>query len=186
MTPAISFEHCSTWAPDFVEAVRRHYTASRGAPPGKKLAWRIFEDGRLRGYIGLGEPAFKLAPRRRLGIADARPLPGTVCNFIFRLEAPGEIRASDILRQWHVVAEKDWMQRYEQTIVHWETLCQPGATRSEVVGACFRKAGYRSLGLTTGRSARRPAGSTHGPRVRVDAPPKLVLYRGPLERGTIR
>lgn len=183
--PLIRFELCSTWAPDFVEAIHRHYTASRGAPPGKKLAWRIFEGEVLRGYIGLGEPAYKLAPRRRLGLADARPLPGTVCNFIFRLEQPGKVLASEILRLWHPIAERDWTIRYDQPIEHWETLCQPGATRSEVVGACFRcfrKAGYRSLGLTTGRSARRPPGNTHGPRVWADAPPKLVLYRGPLAR----
>jgi len=178
----IRFELCSTWAPDFVAAIRRHYTKSRGAPPGKKLAWRIWESGDLRGYIGLGEPAFKLAPRRRLGLADARPLPGTVCCFIFRLERPGLALASSILRAWHPVAERAWMERYGQTIEHWETLCQPGATRSAVVGACYRKAGYRSLGLTTGRSARRPAGSTHGARVWIDAEPKLVLYRGPLQR----
>jgi hypothetical protein len=36
--------------------------------------------------------------------------------------------------------------------------------------------------MTTGRTARRPAGSTHGARVWSDGTPKLVLYRGPLVR----
>lgn len=69
----ISFFAVSTWDPAFVAAIRRHYTESRGAPPGKKLAWRIVEDGLTVGWIGLGEPAFKLAPRRQLGLIDARP-----------------------------------------------------------------------------------------------------------------
>lgn len=183
-SPVIRFEPCSTWAPDFVEAIRRHYTGSRGAPPGKKLAWRIYEGELLRGYIGLGEPAYKLAPRRRLGLEDARPLPGTVSNFIFRLEAPGAVRASSILEAWHGVALAAWLSRWplEPVIEHWETLCEPGATGSPVVGACFREAGYRSLGLTTGRTARRPPGATHGARVWSDGKPKLVLYRGPLAR----
>lgn len=163
----------------------------RGAPPGKKLAWRIWEGRALRGYIGLGEPAFKLAPRRRLEgrdeierstLAMARPLPGTVGNFVFRLEARGELRASDILKAWHAEAELAWLARYGSRPEHWETLCQPGACTSPTVGACFRRAGYRSLGLTTGRSARRPPGSTHGARIWSDAEPKIVLYRGPLAR----
>lgn len=37
----IDFELVSTWLPEFVAALREHYTKSRGAPPGKKLAWRV-------------------------------------------------------------------------------------------------------------------------------------------------
>lgn len=178
----LHFEAISTWAPDFVQSIRRHYTGSRGAPPGRKLAWRIFEGDILRGFIGLGEPAYKLAPRRRIGLADARPLPATVCNFIYRLETPGEMRASAILRAWHPVAEAGWLARYGEVIEHWESLVLPSAVASQVPGACFRRAGYRALGPTTGRSARRPPGNTHGPRVWGDAEPKLVFYRGPLPR----
>lgn len=178
----IAFLAVSTWDAAFVRALREHYTGSQGAPPGKKLAWRIVEQGRHRGWIGLGEPAFKLAPRRRLGLADARPLPRTVCNFIFRLEAAGGMRGSDILRAWHPVAAREWRERYGWEPDHWETLVDPDRVASEVPGACFRRAGYRSLGMTTGRSARRPTGHGRGARVWCDASPKLVLYRGPLAR----
>jgi len=170
----------STWDPVFVAAIRRHYTGSRGAPPGKKLAWTIREDGVVRGFIGLGEPAYKLAPRRRLALADARPLPRTVCCFIFRLESEGATKASSILRAWHSVAAQDWESRYGWWPVHWETLIGQGDQCNP--GACFRRVGYRSLGYTTGRGARRPKGNTHGPRVWGDTTPKLVLYRGPLHR----
>ena len=178
---SVTFELISTWDPAFVTEIRKHYTQSRGSPPGKKLAWRILEGGVVRGHIGLGEPAYKLSPRRRLGIEDARPLPFTVCNFIYRISDVDTL-ASEILKQWHEIAAAHWADRYGWVPVHWESLCQRGATRSEVVGACFRRAGYRSLGDTTGRSARRPAGNTHGARVWVDAPPKTVFYRGPLDR----
>lgn len=77
-----------------------------------------------------------------------------------------------------IVAE--WDRRYGQPIVHWETMIGQGAVGN--LGACFRRAGYRPLGWTTGRSARRPPGNTHGPRVWCDSEPKLVLYRGPLAR----
>jgi hypothetical protein len=147
------------------------------------MAWVAMADDQPFAILGLGEPAFKLAPRRRLGIADARPLPETVCNFIFRRFGPEvDVRGSDVLKAWHVVAAEQWKARYGWAPVHWETLVLPSAVKSGVPGACFRRAGYRSLGLTTGRSARRPPGHTHSARVWSDSEPKLVLYRGPLER----
>lgn len=181
----IVFFLISTWEPTFVEQIRAHYTKSRGAPPGKKLAWRVEEDGEAIAWIGLGEPCYKLAPRRRLGIEDARPLPHTVCNFIFR-RIGGVATGGEILRAWHEIAGQDWCNRYGWVPEHWETLVLPSAVESAVPGACFRKVGYRSLGLTTGRTARRPPGHTHGPRVWSDSEPKLVLYRGPLARMPVK
>ena len=179
---SITFHLISTWDKDFVAAIRSHYTKSRGAPYGKKLAWEVLDCGQHRGWLGLGEPSFKLAARRRLGLEDARPLPFTVCNFIYRLDVTGSALASDILKSWHPRAAADWLARYGWTPIHWESLVDPAEVHSIVPGACFRKAGYRSLGFTTGRSARRPPGATHAARVWSDASSKLVLYRGPLNR----
>lgn len=177
----------STWHPDFVAAIHRHYTRSRGAPPGKKMAWRIALDDETIGWFGLGEPAYKLAPRRRLGLEDARPAPLTVGNFIFRLErAAPEPAASDVLRHLLPVFLRDWEARYGWMPLHLETLVDPGEVGGEredhVPGYAYRRAGFRSLGLTTGRSARRPPGATHGARIWSDSTPKIVLYRGPLAR----
>jgi hypothetical protein len=177
---SVAFLQISTWAPDFRDAIRRHYTGSEGAPPGKKLAWRIHERGRIIGWIGLGEPSYKLAPRRRLGLLDARPLAHTVNCFIYRLEGTREESASRILRAWHQVAIRDWELRYGWKPSHWETLVGQGVAGN--LGACFKRSGYRRCGLTTGRSARRPAGRSHGARVWMDATPKILLYRGPLDR----
>lgn len=176
------FEVASSWEPDVLAAIRAHYTASAGPPPGKKAMWRILDHGRHRGFIGLGEPAYKLAPRRRLGLEDGRPLDKTISIFIYRLDQPGPSLASAILRAFHEPASDTWAQRYGWAPVHWETMVDPEAIESAVPGACFRRAGYRSLGMTTGRTARRPPGHTHGPRLWTDASPKLVLYRGPLSR----
>ena len=181
----ISFEECSTWAADFRGAVLRHYTGSKGAPVGKKAGWRIFENaGRITnliGWIGLGEPSFKLAPRRRLGLADARPLDRTVSNFLYRLEGgPRLTTASEILRQWMPVASEHWERRYGWRPVHWESMVGQGDAK--VLGACFRGARWRRLGWTTGRTARRQTGNSHGKRTWSDAPPKLVFYFGPLAR----
>lgn len=167
----------STWDPDFVAAIRAHYSGSKGPPPGKKLAWRV--DG---GWVGLGEPAYKLAPRRRLGLEDARPLEHTVSVFIYRRDRPSSRPGGEVLVEWHERAAEDWRERYGWAPIHWETMVLPSAVASEVPGACFRRAGYRSLGYTTGRGARRPPGATHGARVWGDTEPKLVLYRGPLHR----
>lgn len=188
----IEFRLVSTWNPRFLAAIHAHYTRSAGPPPGKKLAWEIREEGEHRGWIGLGEPSFKLAARRRLGLADARPLPLTVCNFIYRLDEKGPTRASAILKAWHGPASIDWAYWCGWRPVHWETLVDPaevgpGDDKDEhVPGYCFRRAGYRSLGDTTGRTARRPAGSTHGARVWSDGSVKLVLYRGPLKRTPVQ
>lgn len=178
------FRQVSTWDPSLVSAIRRHYTGSRGAPPGKKMAWVVSLNGQDVAWYGLGEPAYKLAPRRRLGLTDARPLEHTVCDFIYRLETR-ELVASELLAELQSEAAHGWAERYGWEPVHWETLVQPNAVATEVPGYCYRRIGYRSLGYTTGRSARRPPGNTHGPRVWSDAPKKLVLYRGPLRRVPI-
>lgn len=146
------------------------------------MAWRIMEDGACVGWIGLGEPSYKLAARRRLGLLDARPLPFTVSNFIYRLEGPRSIAASMVLREWHPVAAAQWRARYGWVPVHWETMVGQGDADNP--GACFRRAGYRKLGMTTGRTARRQTGNSHGKREWSDAAPKLVFYRGPLVRIT--
>lgn len=181
---AVAFLPVSTWDEGLRAAYADHYTESRGAPPGKKLAWRIFTCGRPRGWIVLGEPSFKLSPRRALGLVDARPLGMTVSCALYRVEPPlsGEAQASEILDAWHDVAAVEWAARYGWSPVHWETMVDPSAVRSTVAGACFRRAGYRSLGLTTGWGARRPEGHSRGPRVWALGTPKLVLYRGPLAR----
>ena len=177
---SLAFIQVSTWDPLFLAAIRAHYSGSAGPPPGKKLAWRVFSDGQHLGWIGLGEPAFKLAPRRRLGIADARPLPRTVCCFIYRRD--GRTDSSAVLKAWLDVAAREWAARYGWMPEHWETMVDPERVASAVPGCCFRRAGFRSLGMTTGRGARRPAGNSRGPRVWAIGTPKLVLYRGPLPR----
>lgn len=179
-----AFLQVSSWDRDLVAAYGEHYTQSKGAPPGRKIAWRIFTAGRARGWIVLGEPAFKLSPRRMIGITDARPLPHTVCCAIYRVDTRRDCEpsAGDILRMWHSVAAVEWAQRYGWQPIHWETMVDPAAVKSKNPGACFKRAGYRALGLTTGRSARRPAGHAHGARVWCDSSPKLVLYKGPLAR----
>ena len=181
---SISFDECSTWASDFRGAVLRHYTGSKGAPVGKKQGWRIYEHvGRITnliGWIGLGEPSYKLAPRRRLGLQDARPLDHTVNNFIYRLEGARLTSAREILRQWMPVASACWERRYGWRPVHWESMVGQGDAK--VLGACFRGARWRRLGWTKGRTARRQTGNAHGKRVWSDAPPKLVFYFGPLAR----
>ena len=176
----------STWDDGVRDAYAQHYTGSRAAPPGRKLAWQVWTRGRLRGHIVLGEPPYKLAPRRLLGLSDARPLSGTVCCALYRVEPrlADEPSAGDILRAWHAVASEDWAMRYGWRPQHWETMVDPSQVTSDNPGACFRRAGYRALGQTTGRTARRPAGHSRGARVWLDGSPKLVLYRGPLARVT--
>lgn len=179
----LATERISTWAPDLVEAIRAHYTGSRGAPPpGKKMAVRITEDGRVVAYYGIGEPSYKLAPRRRLGLMDARPLPHTVGNWLYRRVGRGSAKGSVIIRAAEAHLGAAWRERYGWHPTHWETLVLPSAVQSRVPGAAYRRAGYRTLGFTTGRGARRPPGATHAARVWGDTAPKLVLYRGPLPR----
>ncbi|HVZ89591.1 MAG TPA: hypothetical protein VHG72_21700 [Polyangia bacterium] len=177
-----AFLPVSTWDREFVASLREHYSGSAGAPPGKKIAWRILVGGRHLGWIGLGEPSFALAARRRLGLPPHPPQPLTVGCFIYRVEAQGLARSSDVLKDWHVAASAEWNARYGFIPLHRETLVDPEHVESKVAGACFRRASYRSLGWTTGRGARRPAGSTHGARVWGPTSRRLVFYRGPLAR----
>src|SRR5690606_2273852 len=102
--------------------------------------------------------------------------------FVYRLEGPRLATASVILREWHPVAEKHWELRYGWRPIHMETMVDPTKveTGGTNPGACFRRAGWRLLGETTGLTVRRP---TREERVfERGATPKLVFYRGPLER----
>lgn len=181
---AVEFKIISSRNERFLAAIKAHYSGSRGTPYGKKLCLEIFEDDQHRGWIGLGEPTYKLSPRRVLGLEDARPLPNTVCCFIYRLDADGNATASKILREWHFIVTRWWEIAYHWTPTHFETMVDPSQIlEKENPGACFRRVGYRPLGYTTGRSARRPEGHGRGePRLWTDSTPKLVLYRGPLHR----
>lgn len=178
----LQFVQISTRDKHLVSALRQHYTGSRGAPYGKKLAWAAVFNGNVIAYFGLGEPSYKLAARRNLGLQDARPAPYTVSNWLFRRISVHGPKGSELIRTWHEVAANDWQHRYGWRPIHWETMVQADAVMSEVPGAAYRRAGYRHIGSTTGRSARRPKGHSHGPRVWMDAPVKMVFYRGPLAR----
>lgn len=115
---------------------------------------------------------------------DTSPLPQTISCFIYRLDAEGSFPSYKILRAWHPIMENDWAFVYDWKPIHVETMVDPEKIlNKENPGACFRRAGYRPLGFTTGLTIRRPAGHTHGPtRVWSRGNPKLVLYRGPLHR----
>lgn len=185
----LTIEDCSTWAPDYVSAIRRHYPGSRGAPPGRKLGCRVRWDGRVIAWWGLGEPSYKLAARRALGLADARPAPRTVANFFFRAERLPDAPApssSALIRALLVHSLDAWARRYGSRPEHIETLVDAASVASEIPGYCYRRAGFRPIGHTTGRGARRPEGSSRGPRVWGETSVRVVLYRGPLARGGTR
>lgn len=165
-------------SPDFLAALRSHYPKSQAPPPGRKILFRVLERYTHRAWIGFGEPPFKLRARRRLGLENARPLPGTTCCYIYKADR-GVLLASAILKKVHPIASAEWARLYDEEIIHWETLVDPTKITSVVPGACFRRAGYRSLGMTTGVEVNR----LNGKRVFTQGgSKKLVLYRGPLPR----
>jgi hypothetical protein len=180
----LHFVPVSSQDPRFLASLRRHYTKSAKAPYGKKQVWEIYEeDGEsiaLVGYLGLGEPIFRLAVRARVGRRpDDRA--NTASNFIYRLEGPRVSLASDILKAWIPVAQADWKARYGEELIHIESLIGQGEPGNP--GASFKAAGFRTLGMTSGRTARRPA---HGKKVWSNTTPKLVLYWGPLARVPVQ
>lgn len=158
--------------------------------PRPGLAWQKFPMPRCVSVAWEAERSQstrRAAPPQESGTAEPEdpphpPLPLTVGCFIFRVDKQGLARGSDVLKAWHVAASREWSTRYGFVPLHWETLVDPAEVESEVAGACFRRAGYRRLGPTTGRGARRPAGSTHGAREWGDTPIRQVFYRGPLHR----
>ena len=179
----LAFEPISTRHPEKMAALLEHYPGSKGPPYGKKQGFRIWEDGQHRGWFGVGEPSFALGARRSVG-RNPKDRANTVNNYMYRLDAPGERKASEILNELIPEAEERWIRRYgpENRIEHWETMVDPAAVKSQVPGASYRRAGFRSLGPTSGLSFRRPAGHGQGSRIRVPGTQKLVLYRGPLDR----
>lgn len=178
----VVFVRISTADPNFVAAIRTHYPKSRAAPYGRKLAWAIWNNGMCVGHIGLGEAPYALSARRRLGLPSMPPPSNSACCFIYRVEGHNE-RASCILKQWLPIAKAEWLDKYGEELIHIETMVDESKTKSSVGGACFRRAGFRSLGDTTGLEVSRP----NGRRVfKPGGTPKLVLYHGPLPRLPLR
>lgn len=155
----------------------RHYTRSRGAI-GRQTHYLVRLGGRVVGIVAAGEPMFRNRARdRALGLVyahDKEPPPRWLASCVaFRVEGAPHGFASACLAEFRAGAASDWKREYGDEIMAWETTVEPPR-----YGACFRKDGWRRVGRTTGRGARRPAGHGHGrKRVFVATTRKIVLVR---------
>ena len=134
-------------------------------------------DGGILGIIAAGEPMFRCAPRDRalaLNLAPGVPPPRwLVACVAFRVEGAPFGVASRAIALWRASVAQDWSERYGDAVRAWETLVGPPRS-----GACFRHDGWRRVGYTTGRGARRPGGHGHSKRIWIDTGErKMVLLR---------
>lgn len=166
--------------PGLVRAIQRHYPGSKATPGGRCLCWQIVENDRTIGYIGLGDAMPHLQARRKLGLKSSLAMKHSVCVFMYQLvdRSKRVSEASTILAKWHGIASWCWLIRYNWRPVHWETFVNPLLIRErDNPGACFKRVGYRTIGMTSGTTH---CYSKH--RTPEQNASKIILYKGPLAR----
>lgn len=164
-----------------IQAIKRHYPGSKRPISGRCMCWEITETEGVIGYIGLGDTTLNLVARKRLGTGSAYKLHESVCVFMYQLvdQRKRYNCASTILKRWESIASKCWFLRYGWRPMHWETFVNPQLIKEkDNPGACFKRAGYRTLGWTSGKSAQH----YHPERTVAQNSRKIVLYKGPLAR----
>lgn len=180
---------------ELVALRQRHYTgyAGSGGVVGRALCylietgppWKVW-GGIIAGSACLHLPGrdefFGLGARRA---RDGAPLTGIVNNVFFRLERDAGERyplrnfGPRIIEAWRNAVARDWLRKYGDPVVGFETLVEPPRT-----GEVYIRDGWKYVGTTQGYTCKRGEGHAgEGFTVRrtwntSELHPKLVFCRG--------
>jgi hypothetical protein len=162
------------------EAMRSHYSKPRGFV-GRRIIYEVRVDGTLYGYTSSNSATMNLPGRSRVFFAAQRYLNRIVNNGFFHVyrvddQYPFRNFVDAVVEHWEKVSPLGWKDRYGDDVVGFETLVQIPRT-----GECYRRAGWRKVGLTKGHTCRRVAGkstdSWSGRRVWSRGPRKWVFVK---------
>lgn len=161
------------------ESMARHYSMPLGFV-GRSICYSVSCDGRYYGHTVAGS-ATRFLPGRNAFLGIGLDSLGKVANnTYFHIEGPYPERnfAAKVIREWRKRAAEDWLVKYGEVLVGFETLVEVPRT-----GLCYRQDGWELLGKTKGFTCKRTAGngtdSWTGKRIwdTDNLRPKLVMAR---------
>ncbi len=157
-----------------------HYSKPLGFV-GRNICYAIVHDGLCYGSIAGGSATRFLPGRKVIGILN-----NGVNNIFYHVEKrdgqyPFRNFTSSVLKLYRKTVERDWSERYGDTVLWHETLVELPRT-----GECYRRDGWCLTGQTKGFTCKRTAGqgtdSWSGKRVwdMGTLRPKLVFVKFPV------
>jgi hypothetical protein len=163
-------------------AMQRHYSHPGGFV-GRRIVYEVWCNNRRWGWITSQSATKNLPGRDRfLKRRASRILNRIINNGFFHLDRdlsgnyPIRNFVPAVIGEWELTSPKDWIAKYGDQPVAFETLVELPRT-----GECYRRAGWRRVGRTKGMTCRRVAGRStdgwSGRRIWTRGRPKLVFMK---------
>lgn len=166
-----------------LERMAVHYSQPKGFV-GRSICYAVEYDGVYYGHIVAGSATLHLPGRNEfLGIDSQAQLNQVINNIFFNVQKvndkyPTRNFTSMVVREFMTRAASDWLQKYGDQVLGFETLIELPRT-----GELYLRAGFVEVGITKGYTCRRVSGNETGKytgeRVwdRVNLKPKSVLCK---------
>lgn len=140
-----------------LERMKNHYSKPKGFV-GRNICYAIFYDSIYYGHIVAGSAALFLPNRNEFLGINRENLNNVINNVFFnvsRINNKYPIRnfTTQIVKLFVKQAQEDWMNKYGDICVGFETLVEPPRT-----GELYLKAGWSLIGKTKGYTLKRIAG----------------------------
>lgn len=141
-----------------LKRMSNHYSKPKGFV-GRNICYAIMFGGTYYGHIIAGS-ATRFLPGRNdfLGIT-LKQLNNVINNIFFNVSPPENEKypirnfTSKIVKEFMQISITDWMQRYGDTVLGFETLIEKPRT-----GTLYRRAGWKVVGETKGYTCKRVGG----------------------------
>lgn len=141
---------------DLLRFMEIHYSRPKGFV-GRQLIYKIIGNGLCFGAIAGGSATLHLKQRFDFWPLYVPPLETIVCNTFYHLERwidyPCRNFATKVISLFRKVVSIDWRSEYQSNVLGFETLIEPPRT-----GECYRRDGWRCVGMTEGFQCKRVAG----------------------------
>lgn len=159
-----------------------HYSHPKGFV-GRNICYAIYWDNKYHGHI-VGGSATRFLPGRNeffnIGLESLNKIVNNIFYHVFPVGDRYPIRnfTSYVLHVWMRQMRIDWVTKYGDSVIGFETLIELPRT-----GILYRKVGFKEVGTTVGYSCKRVGGvgtdSWSGKRIwnTSELKPKLVLCK---------
>lgn len=168
--------------PRLLENMKNHYSKPKGFV-GRNICYAVLFDNLYYGSIVGGSATLHLPNRHEFFNSDKSMLNNIVNNIFFHIEKnnghyPVRNFGEKILKEFRNKVSKDWADKYNDTVLGFETLVELPRT-----GEVYLRDGWTKVGETKGYTCKRVAGngtdSWSGKRIwnKNELRPKLVFCR---------
>jgi hypothetical protein len=176
MKPKIELVLCKRSDPIYQSIRNRHYVDNHGCI-GRQLHYLIYVENRVVGIISGASPVWACSPRDKffdITKDNREKMVGKfiINNVVFRLEESSPNLGTQILSKWRRQVRQDWIARYGNDVVGFETFIF-GENRT---GAMYKADNWMYVGETAGNTKFKPHGA-YGVTERKQVEKKLIFCK---------